>query len=235
MGMPIEITIEDYKNTKIFNEVFNFFKYVDQKFSTYKTSSEVSIFNQGKIKLKDTSDDFKKIYKLCQKSIKYTFGFFNPSNKGYYDPSGLVKGWAINEASNIIKKSGSKIYYINAGGDVQTSGKLWKIGIKNPFKQTENIKIINIKDSGLATSGNYERGMHIYNPQNNFKKADDIASITVIAKDVYLADIYSTAAFAIGLKGINLIEMTKGLEGYQIDKSGIATETSGFSKYLCLN
>ena len=59
---------------------------------------------------------------------------------------------------------------------------------------------------------------------------DEIASITVVGPDIYDADRFATAAFAMGRDGIAFIESRPGLEGYAIDRDGVATMTSGFNR-----
>jgi FAD:protein FMN transferase len=126
---------------------------------------------------------------------------------------------------------------VDAGGDIQTSGKSsrgkkWTVGIKNPFKQEEIVKILSVGGEGVATSGTYIRGQHIYDPKDKSKKLEEIVSLTVIGPNIYEADRFATAAFAMGPEGIHFIEKLPGLEGYMIDKRGIATETTGFKKYV---
>ena len=118
-----------------------------------------------------------------------------------------------------------KNFYIDCGGDIQTisqrsrqrrgspeaakvKGQKWKIGIKNPFKQEEIVKVVYLANEGIATSGTYIRGGHIYNPKGG--KDDGIVSLTVIGPNVYEADRFATAAFAMGEKGIGFIERLKG-------------------------
>lgn len=131
----------------------------------------------------------------------------------------------------MIVDDGYREFFIEAGGDIQANGKDWKVGIRNPFKIGEIVKILNIKNKGVATSGNYERGRHIYNPLTG-QSADEIVSLTVIGPDIFEADRFVTAAFAMGKKGINFIEKLPGFEGYLIDKERLATFTSGFEKYV---
>ena len=83
----------------------------------------------------------------------------------------------------------------------------------------------------MATSGTYERGQHIYNPHLGRTPLRDIVSITVIGPNVYEADRFATAAFAMGNEGINFIEHLNGFEGYSVSSDGIGTETSGFNKF----
>jgi thiamine biosynthesis lipoprotein len=76
------------------------------------------------------------------------------------------------------------------------------------------------------------RGEHIYNPKAPKEEIKDIVSLTVVAPDIYEADRFATACFAMGRDGIYFLEKSPGLEGYVIDSTGIATFTSGFEKYL---
>lgn len=241
MGMPIIIEVVDKQVSKAdINKVYSYFEYINQKFSTYKATSEITLINKGKIKQSKFSKDMKRVFKLSAKTKAETNGFFDIERSGKYDPSGLVKGWAIFNATKLLKKRGFKNFYINAGGDIQSfgknkNGKPWTIGIRNPFKTQEVIKVINPKNKGVATSGTYERGNHIYSPKINKKTANDIVSLTVIGPNIYEADRFATAAFAMGNSGINFIENLPGFEGYMIDKIGIATYTSGFEKFVYEN
>ncbi|MBU6431119.1 MAG: FAD:protein FMN transferase [Patescibacteria group bacterium] len=250
MGMPVsvEIVSEDAVATrKLFDEVFSYFSCADEKFSPYKETSEISAINRGQLKESDRSDDMKLIFALSEETKKLTRGYFDIVGRdGKYDPSGIVKGWAILNATRILKKRGVKNFYIEAGGDIQVSGKnregkKWRVGIENPFGakiidrakngSKEIVKTVYLKDEGIATSGTYIRGQHIYNPKKREVAIDDIVSLTVIGPNVYEADRFATAAFAMGREGVNFIESLEGFEGYHIDKDGIAAMTSSFEKY----
>ncbi|SRR5258708_6038305 len=241
MGMPVIIEVIDNDN---FDQVFDYLRQIDKKFSPYKKNSEVTKINDGRLSTKKRSKEMEEILDLSEKTKKETNGYFNIYRNNYMDPSGLVKGWAIYKASKILDKMGYQNYYINAGGDIQTKGlnsknEKWAVGIRNPFNIHENIKIVYLNGEGIATSGTYEKGNHIYTPEQkipdrNFHNTNtnDIVSLTVIGPNVYEADRFATATFAMGIKGINFIEKQKELEGYMIERCGIATMTSGFEKYV---
>lgn len=230
MGMPIVVNVEDpHLSEKWFNQVYDFFDYVDHKFSVFKKDSEVSMLNAKKLNTKNASRNMKLILKLCDQTKNETWGYFDAYRAGKLNPSGLVKGWAIYEASKIIGRLGAKIFFIDAGGDVQAVGKSWKIGIRNPFNSTQIVKTVEIKDRGIATSGTYIRGQHIYNPHDPKPEITDIVSLTVIGPNVYEADRMATAAFAMGREGINFIAGLKDFSGYMIDKNGQAIYTPNFS------
>ena len=126
---------------------------------------------------------------------------------------------------------------MDAGGDIKACGKnsqgeKWRVGIRNPFKMDEIDKVLSVTDCGVATSGTYVRGQHIYNPKNSDDALTDILSLTVIGPDVYEADRFATAAFAMGRSGIDFIEVLPGFEGYMIDKDKQATYTTGFARFV---
>lgn len=239
MGMPVRVEIPSREaKQELFDEVFAYFIYVDEKFSTYKPSSEISAINKGEISPEKQSDDMKLVFKLSEETKRLTDGYFDiVARDGNYDPSGLVKGWAIFNAANLLKRRGVQDYYVEAGGDIQVSGyneegRRWRIGIENPLsKQREIVKTVELEDCGIATSGTAIRGQHIYNPMDKSATFDDIVSLTVIGPNIYEADRFATAAFAMGRDGITFIERLPGFEGYQIDNAGIATMTSGFAGY----
>lgn len=239
MGMPVVVEIVDSEATQeLFEEVFAYFIYVDEKFSTYKSGSEITAINKGTKKESEYSGDMKQILKLAQETKRATNGYFDITTPdGSYDPSGLVKGWALHNAAQILREHGIANFYIEIAGDIEvaghsSSGKPWAIGIQNPFnKKRETVKVIHLSDKGIATSGSYARGQHIYNPVESRVAASDIVSLTVIGPNVYEADRFATAAIAMGKRGIDFIEELDGFEGYAIDTGGTATFTSGFNHY----
>jgi len=178
----------------------------------------------------------KTVLDLCEQTRLATRGYFNISHNGKRDPSGLVKGWAIANAAKMLKELKVKDFYIEAGGDIQVSGQVadrkpWTVGIRNPFNLNEIIKTISLSTEGIATSGTYIRGQHIYNPFNLGHPIDTVKSLTIIAPNIYDADRFATAAFAMGQEGINFIETTPQLEGYMVTDNKMATYTSGFERY----
>lgn len=238
MGMPITVHVVD-KNVRqaILDEVYAYFATIDDRFSTYKETSEISAINKHSVKADQYSDEMKEVFWLAEKTKQESLGYFDIVRHGHIDPSGIVKGYAILNASQKLLRAGFQNFFIDAGGDIQVHGKNdegqpWTVGIRNPFQANEIVKVIQVNDQGVATSGTASRGQHIYNPHKADQAITDIVSITVIGPNIVEADRFATAAFAMGLQGIQFIEARNGLEGYMIDRQGIATMTHGFSQYL---
>lgn len=237
MGMPITLEVADpIVSPDDLEKVFAYFISVDETFSTYKATSEISKINRGELPTAEYSEDMKAILALSEQTKKDTYGYFDIEHDGLYDPSGIVKGWAIQNAADRLKAGGFRNFYIDAGGDISVAGnkdgKLWRIGIRNPFNRSENVKVLALTDRGIATSGTAIRGQHVYDPYNPNMPLLDIVSITVIGPNIYDADRFATAAFAMGKRGIQFIEKLAGFEGYMIDAHARATFTSGFERYV---
>jgi FAD:protein FMN transferase len=238
MGMPVILEVVDKDATSgIFETVFEYFGYVDRKFSTYKPDSEISMINRNELTLEESSEDMKTIFTLAEITRRESDGYFEILRGGRFDPSGIVKGWAIQNAAEILRQAGFENYYVDAGGDIQVSGRNrmgegWRVGIQNPFNPKEIVKVLSLENCGIATSGSYVRGDHIYNPKKSDESITGIVSLTVIGPNIYEADRFATAAFAMGPSGINFIEDMEGLDGYMIDEHGLATYTSGFERYV---
>ena len=239
MGMPISLAVLDaHARPHHLDHVFAEFTAIDAQFSPFKDDSEISRLNRGEISRDALTPRMREVFALCEKTKAETGGYFDIARPdGQLDPCGMVKGWAIQNAAALLGKMGFENFCVEAGGDIQChgvndEGGEWTVGIRNPFVPDEIVKVITPKGHGVATSGNYIRGDHIYNPHTGHYGSDNIVSITVIGPDVLEADRYATAAFAMGREGIYFIERTKGLEGYEIDASGTARMTSGLERYL---
>lgn len=234
--MPVTLElVDDFATKEHFEKVFSFLVDVDNRFSTYKKDSEITNINEGKLKVEDCSDIAKEIFILAEETKKLTDGYFDIYNYGKIDPSGIVKGWTIYKASQILKNEGLKNFYVEIAGDIEfvgmnEEGQKWITGIRNPFDQNTIVKKLYLSDVGIATSGTYIQANHIYNPIGK-NDMDEIVSLTVIGPNIYEADRFATGAFAMGRKGIEFIDKLDGFEGYMIDKDGMATMTSNFEKY----
>ncbi|MGE5140426.1 MAG: FAD:protein FMN transferase [Rudaea sp.] len=236
--MPVTVEIVDRSATLAdVDSVFAYFDSVDNRFSTYKADSEISAINRGALALRDASDDMRLVFALAEQTRLETNGYFDISHNGGYDPSGIVKGWAIYNAARMLRDRGFSNYQVEAGGDLQASGmsergQAWLVGIRNPFNPREIVKVLRADDCGIATSGTYVRGQHVYNPKVDSGPIKEVVSLTVVGPNIYEADRFATAAFAMGRDGIRFIDQAEGLEGYMIDDRGRATMTRGLTRYV---
>ena len=238
MDMPITIEIADPgAPADAAESVFAFFAWVDATFSPYRPDSEISRINDGRLTLPQASEPVREIFQLADETREDSGGYFDIRRDGRLDPSGIVKGWAIHNAALLLRRQGHANLSVDAGGDIQVFGDSpdggpWRVGIRSPFEPSASVKTLALTDCGVATSGRYFRGEHIYNPLRPGPLDGSIASLTVIGPNIYEADRFATAAFAMGAAGVDFIEGLAGFEAYQIDTTGVATFTSGFARYV---
>ena len=157
---------------------------------------------------------------------------------------GIAKGYAVDEALEVLKGMGIKYALVDAGGDIGTlgskpEGELWGIALVNPDDTSEYLVDFKIKDKSVATSGNYERYFdpeakvgHIVDPKTGYSATGSI-SVTIIAENCTQADILATAVFVMGAEdGMRLVESLDDVEGFIVDADRIIHQSSGLSRYL---
>ena len=123
MGMPVTVQVGDsVLAAEAVEAVYAYFTYVDETFSTYKESSEISRINAGRLAEAQWSADMRSVMTACQQTKVETGGYFDISRNGRLDPSGYVKGWAIQNAAALLDDMNLRDYYVDAGGDIQAAG-----------------------------------------------------------------------------------------------------------------
>ena len=190
---------------------------VDAEFSTYRPDSAVGRFGRGELARDAASAELRQVIERCERLRRQTGGAFDAYATGTFDPSALVKGWAVQRAADSLRAAGVDLFCITAGGDIVAHGRpapdrSWRIGIRHPHDPHALTCVVEAAgDVAVATSGLYERGDHIVDPRSGRAPAG-VASVTVTGPDLGLADAYATAAFAMGPAGA---EWTLGLDGYE--------------------
>jgi thiamine biosynthesis lipoprotein len=237
MGMPVTIDVRDpHVPPAALEEAYADLRRVDERFSTYRPDSEVCRIDRGELRPEDASPDLRLVLDLCERYRRATRGWFAARIGGRLDPSGLVKGWAIDRACAILERRGARNYVVCAGGDAAArghsgAGEPWRVGIRHPVERAMVARVVLATDLAVATSGTYEKGGHVLDPGTG-RPAMDVLSVTVVGSDIVEADVHATAALAMGRPGLELIEDLDGYEGYAIFPDLRATWTSGFDA-LC--
>jgi thiamine biosynthesis lipoprotein len=208
----ISTTLEKSAIDSAIEDVKKFVTHVDEVFSTYKSGSVISQLRRGEIEIGDCSDDLIEVWNACGLASELSDGAFNPwAVAGGFDPSGYVKGWAADRVADILVREGIEHVQVNAAGDLTLRGGFltqegviepWKIGVVNPDNRQEVLRVFEITDGAIATSGTYERGAHILDPHSGLI-AIGAKSATVIGPDGGLADAMATALMVSGDDGAN--------------------------------
>jgi len=201
---------------------------VDARFSPYRPGSQISRLARSEVELDDCPPDVRFVLARCEALRLESDGYFNvrgPQLLGGLDPSGYVKGWAVEEAAFILEAAGARNYALNAGGDVvlrgsPEAGRAWVVGIRHPLEADQIVARLAFEPGSgrraVATSGQYERAGHIVNPRTG-QIPDELLCMTVVGPSLALADAYATAAFAMGRDGLRWLATRQGYAGYAID------------------
>ncbi|MBI3752283.1 MAG: FAD:protein FMN transferase [Chloroflexi bacterium] len=190
---------------------------IEARFSPFLADSEVSRIADGRLAEDDASDDVRFVLSACDHLTVTSGGAFDARHHradGRLDPSGFVKGWAIDEAALHLVDAGLTCYAINAGGDIVVRGtpepdRGWLVGVQHPWIRDRIAARLEIRGGAVATSGLYERGAHIRDPRSGATPRE-LASLTVVGPELTWADAYATAAFPMGLAGLEWVERHPG-------------------------
>lgn len=198
--------------------------HVDAVFSPFKADSDISRLGRGELRLADADPEVRSVLDLCAEVGAATGGCFSALADGRIDPTGLVKGWAIERASRLLRRHGSANHAVNGGGDVQLAGeaapgRAWAVGVADPTDRTRVLTTITGRDFAVASSGVAERGAHIVDPFTG-RPATALTGATVIGPSLSYADAYATAAFVMGPDAVRWIEGVPGYAALVVEADG---------------
>lgn len=203
MGTAVTVEIRDrVVPRRALERAFDWLRWVDRTFSTYDAESEISRLNAGDLGLDDAHPLVRRVLARCEVLRAATDGYFDAGAplRGGLDPSGLVKGWAVDVAFAGLRRAGARRLCVEAGGDVRVAGGPWRIGIRNPHRRERLAAVVVLRSGAVATSGAYERGPHVLDPHTGRPPAGTL-SVTMIDRTLAQADAHATAAFAMGPRG----------------------------------
>jgi FAD:protein FMN transferase len=234
MGMGIVVDVRDAPADEgAVDTAFDWLRFVDETFSTYKPESEICRIDRGELSPADAHPHVRAVLERGEELREETDGFFDARAAGRLDPSGLVKGWAVDEAAAILEQGGARSFAIYAGGNVivrghPEPGERWHVGIRHPEHADKVAAVVEATDLAVATSGAYARGDHVLDPHTG-RPPSGLLSVTITGPVLATADAYATAAFAMGSdRGPAWTARLDGFEAFSILENGTALSTPGF-------
>lgn len=236
MGMPIVLDLRDERddNEELAAVVFDWLETVDRRFSTYRLDSDISRLNRGKLAVAECHADVRAVLVRCDELREQTGGYFDArySSLEFVDPSGLVKGWAVDRATELLEAEGVRNYSLNAAGDIRMRGSAlpasaWRVGIQHPVIVDRVAAIVECNDLALATSGEYARGKHVLDPHTG-SPPSGLASVSISGRDLATADAYATAGFAMGEGALEWVRTIAPYEAFLILDDETSFSTAGF-------
>lgn len=226
MGMPVSIHLRarhlpadaDQAVAKVYAEL----RRLEGIFSTYLPGSPVSLLADGALAVEDCPPEVAEVLELCELAHDLTGGAFDahrplPDGGARLDPTGLVKGWAVERAAEPLRALAGTDFYVNAGGDLlghvaDEDRPAWRVGIEDPQRPDRIRAVVTLRDGGVATSGAARRGHHIWDAAAG-RAADGPASVTVSGPTLLWADVLATAVYVGGADAADWATVM----GYEVD------------------
>jgi FAD:protein FMN transferase len=205
----------------------------DATFSTWDPDSPVSRFRRGEAGLGSLPAEVAEVADACQAARQASGGWFDPwALPGGFDPTGLVKGWAVDRALGILRSAGLPGAMLNGGGDLAVFGRpgpgqRWRAGIRHPWRADALAGVVEVT-AAMATSGSYERGPHLIDPATG-QPACRAASATVTGPTLALADALATAVAVGGDDALAAVAAASGYAAYLIRPDGSDVATGGIT------
>lgn len=130
------------------------------------------------------------------------------------DLGAVGKGYASDKVEELLRAEGVTSALLDLGGNIvmigsRPDGSDWRLGLQSPF-ENDTVGVLTASDCAVVTSGNYENFFtaddgtiygHIIDPATGYPVNNDLASVTIVAKDGKLCDALSTSLFVMGTDG----------------------------------
>jgi thiamine biosynthesis lipoprotein len=245
MGLPISIHVRgpeagSERVAGLTAELYDALRRDDAMFSTWKPDSPVSRIRDGRDQLRDAHPRIRRVAALCELAAQRTGGSFSawlagPDGRLRFDPTGLVKGWAVEQAfTRLVERLrdlGPHDALVNAGGDIavhseRTDTPEWTIAIEDPADRTRVLRTLALRTGAVATSGTAARGHHITDPSTG-APAEGLASATVIGPELTWADVFATAAFVKGSRALAWLATLEQHAGVLVGRDGTISTVRG--------
>jgi thiamine biosynthesis lipoprotein len=234
MGMPISLALRgrhhaDDRARRAWTSVIAELREVDLVFSTYREDSFVSRLGRHEITVADCPEEVAEVLELGLLARLQSNGAFDVRRRTadgtvVLDPSGVVKGWAVERASAHLRTLGETDFCLSAGGDMvchtaDPDGTPWRVGIEDPFDPSRVLAVVPVGRGAVATSGTAHRGAHLVDARTG-AAPQQVASVTVVAPSLTWADIDATAAYALDGDAASWLRARAGRTGLVVWRDG---------------
>lgn len=241
MGMPISLALrgrhaDDRHGLAAWTEAMAVLLEADRVFSTYRTDSSVSRLGRGEITLEACPDEVAEVLALGALAEERSHGAFRvlrpgPDGAPVLDPSGVVKGWAVERAAEPLRHLDHTDFCLSAGGDLvcrtlDPDAAAWRIGIEDPHDLTRVLAVVPVRTGAVATSGSARRGEHVVDARTG-RPPTRVSSVTVVGDDLTWVDIDATAAYAMGPDAARWLETERHRTGLVVWRDGTVTPLAG--------
>lgn len=179
----------------------------ERVFSTYRDDSDICRLRDQGLELGSVDPRVAEVAARCRDLRERSDGRFDAHWRGWFDPTGYVKGWSVDAASAafdaVLANDTIEAVGVNVGGDMRlrtaaASDHVWRVGIAHPNGEGELLATVEVVEGAVATSGTAERGAHLVDPRTGVPLVSPV-SATIIADDLVTADAWATVAAVAGV------------------------------------
>jgi thiamine biosynthesis lipoprotein len=236
MGMPISLALRgrhagDHHGRAAWAETLAALRDVDRVFSTYRDDSWISRLDRGEVALADCPPEVAEVLALGEAARAQSHGAFDVRATGRLDPSGVVKGWAVERAARALRHLDDTDFCLSAGGDMvchltDPDRPAWRVGIEDPHRPDRVVGVVQVTRGAVATSGLRHRGDHVVHGRTGAPPTL-AASVTVICEDLLWADLDATAALALDREASRWLSGRPGRQGLVVWTDGTISQVPG--------
>ncbi|MCE3553267.1 FAD:protein FMN transferase [Pseudonocardia sp. RS11V-5] len=231
MGMPISLALRgrhtsDERARAAWADALAVLREADRVFSTYRPDSVISRLGRGELDERDCPPEVREVLAVGEAARRDSDGAFDVRRAGRLDPSGVVKGWAVERAAAALVTVPDTDFCLSAGGDLtcrtlHPDDAPWRIGVEDPRDPGRLVAVIPIRTGAVATSGAAHRAAHVVDARTGLPPSG-LGSVTVIAPSLTVADVDATAAYALGPDAAGWLA-ARGRTGLVVAADGVTT------------
>jgi thiamine biosynthesis lipoprotein len=219
MGLPFSLRLRGHIDADrlepAVEHVWEQLRHYDKVFSPYRPDSDLAAYRED-APVEMIDPEFFTVLDLADVANRLTGGTFDITANGRLDPSGIVKGWAAERATDHLLDEHVD-FYLNAGGDLRlycrpNGGPPWRVGIEHPGRPETLIAVVTLTTGAVATSGTAHRGNHLINPVTATPVTTGWQA-TVVGPTLTWADILATTA---AITGPHHLDRSGWPPGYQL-------------------
>jgi thiamine biosynthesis lipoprotein len=206
-------------------EAVTWLRHVDALFSR-RPDSQLSRLERGEITVADCAPEVAEVLMLCDDAARASGGWFDHTAGGRLDPSGLVRGWAVERVSDLLYAAGAHDTRVNGGGDIQlrgtsAPGRPWRVTVAHPLRREQTAAVVTGFDLAVAT-------VAAADPARPVDGEPHFASITLTGPRIAMVGAFATAAFAMGPAAAKWIAGLPGIAALAVTSAGDAWQTGDF-------
>lgn len=200
MGTAAIVDVPCGLDPELGDAVFTWLRWVDDTFTVHRASSQIRRIAAGTLEEGSADPRVREVLDAATRMSVRTDGWFTmypPGHAYRIDPSGYVKGWSVDIAADMVEAAGVAAFAVSVGGDIRlrggpAPGRPWTVGIRHPRVDGSTAAVLHLDSGGVATSGRYERGEHVWGRDGD----PTLLGVTVVGPLLAIADSLATAILA---------------------------------------